>query len=208
VATIFTEHAAQASELLLSGGALEVAADGSERLHAIAPSAQVLLPGAFNPVHEGHWTLAATAQSLLGRPLAFELSLVNVDKPDLPWAEVRRRIEQFHSRGTLWITRAPTFVNKGELFPQSVFVVGADTALRILQPRYYPPGEDSVATALRFMRERGCRFLVGCRVDAGQRVIRLEDLAIPPEFQDLFSEISSQDFRVDVSSTELRANVR
>jgi hypothetical protein len=190
-------------EMLAQGGAVEVAADGSRRVHAAA-AGRVLLPGAFNPVHEGHWQLAQMGQTLLGQPVAFELSLANVDKTDLSWDDVSRRVGQFHSRAAIWITRAPTFVRKAELFPQSIFVVGADTAVRILQARYYPPGEDSVATALRFLRERGCRFLVGCRVDAQQCVVRLEHMPIPTEFQDLFSEIAPSDFRVDVSSTELR----
>ena len=194
---------ANLEQMLALGRAVELSADGCERVHH-ASSGLALMPGAFNPAHEGHWQLAAAGQTVLGREVAFELSLANVDKRDLSMDEVRRRARQFQARSSLWITRAPTFVQKAELFPQSVFVVGADTAERILQARYYSPGEDSVAQALRFLQERECRFLVGCRVDAGKRVVRLADLPIPAELVTLFSEIPPEVFRVDLSSTELR----
>jgi hypothetical protein len=190
-------------QLLEYGGAVELDADGARRVHA-SVSGQVLMPGSFHPIHEGHWKLAQTGQTLLGRDVAFELSLANVDKPDLAWDEVGRRAEQFQGKATLWITRAPTFVQKAELFPEAVFVIGADTAIRILHSRYYAPGEDSVAQAMRFLRERGCRFLVGCRVDGEERFLRRQDLPIPAEFDDLFCEIPPESFRVDLSSSEIR----
>jgi hypothetical protein len=196
-----------ALESMFSHGlTVELATDGSRRAHDLAPG-QVLLPGAFNPAHEGHWKLAEAGRIVLGRDVAFELSLANVDKPDLAWDAAERRAEQFRSRATIWITRAPTFLQKAELFPQAVFVVGADTAVRIVQARYYGAGEDSIGQALRFLRERECRFLVGCRVDADENVIRLADLPIPPEFRSLFTEISPEIFRVDLSSTQLRREV-
>ena len=190
-------------KLLAHGGAVEVAADGTRRVHTPVPG-QVLMPGSFHPIHEGHWKLAQTGQTLLGRDVAFELSLANVDKPDLAWDEVGRRAEQFKGKATLWITRAPTFVQKAELFPEAVFVIGADTAVRILHARYYAPGEDSVAQAMRFLKERGCRFLVGCRADGEERFLRRQDLPIPAGFDDLFSEIPPESFRVDLSSSEIR----
>src|SRR5208282_818374 len=53
-------------ETLAQGRVVELAADGSRRAHATAPG-QVLLPGAFNPVHDGHWKLAEAGRAVLGR---------------------------------------------------------------------------------------------------------------------------------------------
>src|SRR5262249_18559734 len=94
----------------------------------------LLLPGSFNPLHPGHLELAALR---LGRPAAFELSVVNADKPPLSESEVRRRLRQFARQAPVWLTRAPTFLEKARLFGGAVFVVGADTAVRIVQPRFY-----------------------------------------------------------------------
>src|SRR5262249_36152691 len=59
--------------------------------HEMRPALS-LLPGSFNPVHDGHWRLREVAARLTGLPLAFELSVTNADKPPLPAAEVYRRI--------------------------------------------------------------------------------------------------------------------
>src|SRR5262249_52476618 len=151
-------------EGVASGAALCVEPDG--RIAADAPRPRAILPGAFNPLHEAHRALAAEAEGRLGCPVAFELSALNVDKAALGVEEVRRRAAQFSGLAPLWVTRAPTFAAKAELFPGAVFVVGADTAARVLAPRYYDDGEPGVEAALDFLRGRGCRFLVGCRVDA------------------------------------------
>src|SRR4051794_9968871 len=82
-----------------------------------------LLPGSFNPVHAGHWGLAAAAERQLHAPLAFELSVQNVDKPALTPDEVHLRASQFAGKADLWMTRAPTFVRKARLFPGTTFVV-------------------------------------------------------------------------------------
>src|SRR5262249_46463895 len=92
----------------------------------------LLVPGAFNPLHGGHRALAALAERLERRPAAFELSVANVDKPELPIEEVRRRLRQFVGHAPVWLTRAARFVDKATLFPGATFVVGADTAERLM----------------------------------------------------------------------------
>src|SRR5262249_21453207 len=109
--------------------------DGRIRADSVRPA--VLLPGSFNPVHLGHRQLAETAARLVGKEVAFELSILNVDKPALSAEEVRGRMAQFQWRAPLWLTRAPTFAEKASMFPGVVFVAGADTALRLVQSRYY-----------------------------------------------------------------------
>jgi hypothetical protein len=112
------------------------------------------------------------------------------------------RLARFAGRAPLWLTREPTFVGKAGLFPGATFVVGADTAARIVQPRYYP--ENKMTEVLAFFRKQGCRFLVAGRSDESGRYLHLEDLGIGPELRDLFEAIPQSAFHFDLSSTQLR----
>lgn len=168
-----------------------------------APAPLAVLPGSFNPLHHGHLTLARAAAVHLGADVHFELSVANADKPPLPSEEVFRRAGQFAAVGPLWVTRAATFEAKADLFPGTAFVLGWDTAVRVIDPKYYGglAGRDA---ALRKLRDRGCRFVVGGRVDVGG-VFRVWDAgALAAEFAALFVALTEADFRADVSSTELR----
>jgi len=163
-----------------------------------------LVPGAFNPLHGAHLALAAVAERLEGKPAAFELSVVNVDKPELSTEEVRRRLGQFVYRAPIWLTRAPRFVDKAALFPRATFVVGADTAERLVATHYYQDDEHLLRQALDLFRRQRCRFLVAGRAGPKGDYLALDGIAIPEDYRDLFHPIAPEDFRMDVSSTALR----
>jgi nicotinamide mononucleotide (NMN) deamidase PncC len=193
---------------LFAGRTLAVCVEPDGQVRTGPPIPAALLAGSFNPLHEGHRKLAALAARLCGGPAAFELSIVNADKPPLGESEARRRAAQFAWQAPLWLTRAPTFVLKAELFPGAVLVVGADTAARIVQPRFYGDSVEAMRQALATIRAHGCRFLVAGRIDAQGQFVGLESAGIPAEFADLFAGIAAADFRLDVSSTQLRKVAR
>jgi hypothetical protein len=73
------------------------------------------------------------------------MSVSHPDKGTLPLSEVQRRVAQF-AGGTsstpavgapyaVALTRAALFTQKARLFPGCAFVVGVDTARRILDPK-------------------------------------------------------------------------
>lgn len=164
---------------------------------------RAVLPGSFNPLHRGHTELAAVASARLGFEVHFELSIQNADKPELPPEEVERRLKQFVGVGSVWVTRAAAFEKKADLFPGAAFVLGWDTAVRIIDPKYYggEPGRDR---ALRKLLERGCKLVIGGRVAADEVFHVWETPGALAAFGELFVPLTEADFRVDVSSTELR----
>lgn len=180
--------------------------DGQLRDPAAPPPA--ILSGSFNPLHGGHTGLADTAAALLGAPVAFEVSAVNVDKPPLPTDVLLGRLSQFAGRYAVFAGNAPTFVEKSRLYPGAAFVVGFDTAARVIQPRYYGDSEAAMLDALAEMRERRNRFLVAGREGNDGRFRELHELAIPEGFVGLFAAIPARLFRNDMSSTEIRAALR
>jgi hypothetical protein len=199
-----SEPRADALSVFLRGGAPAVCIEVDGQAYGQHPLPRVLVPGAFNPFHRAHAALAEASDRLHGGPVAFELSVTNVDKGALSAEEVRRRLTQFTWRGPVWLTRAPTFLEKAALFPGVVFAVGADTAARILAPRYYGNSEAALAAALEKLRAAGCRFLVAGRLGPDGTFLGLGDLAIPGAFRDLFQALPEETFRLDVSSTQLR----
>jgi nicotinamide mononucleotide (NMN) deamidase PncC len=190
---------------LLAGRLARLTARPDGRLIRGAPAPAAVLPGSFNPRHEGHVDLARVAGEIVGAPVHFELSVLNVDKPPLSAAEVRRRLAQFAGQATVELTRAPTFLEKSRLLPGTTFVIGADTAERLVATRYYGGEEARMLAALEELAALGARFLVAVRRDPAGRVRTLADAAVPPRFAGLFAEIPESRFRLDTSSTEIRA---
>ncbi|VAH78832.1 unnamed protein product [Triticum turgidum subsp. durum] len=63
---------------------------------------KLILPGSFNPLHDGHLRLLEVASSMCddGFP-CFEISAINADKPPLSIAEIKHRVEQFRKAGRM-----------------------------------------------------------------------------------------------------------
>lgn len=212
------------------------------------PKGSIIVPGSFNPLHEGHLTMVAAAlKRILGvdnlndckdrHPIVlFELAVKNADKPPLAKEEILKRVNQFFMDSPttqvardlgLWnfgvvLTMEPFFVDKASLFPDSHFVIGADTFIRLLNPKYYGsstgPVRDeqshiySMMVALSKIVEHRCDFYVAGRNSGPKGFQTLEDMSkemeifdkLPSSIGNMFHGLTSQECRVDISSTEIR----
>ena len=165
---------------------------------------KVLLSGSFNPLHDGHLGMAEAAAHITDGPIAFELSTFNVDKPPLPIDVTLDRVAQFAGRHTIFVSNAPTYLEKAQLYPNTTFVIGYDTAVRVFEPKYYQDSHKNMRAALETIRQHGCNFLVAGRADQNGAFRDLTELEVPPDFADLFRPIPERQFRRDISSSHLR----
>jgi len=167
------------------------------------PAAGMLVfPGSFDPLHDGHLRMAIIAQEIAERPLDFELSVTNVDKPSLDSLEMQSRAARFAGR-SLWFTRAATFVEKLEVFPEGTFVMGADTYVRLADPKYYGGSAEAAGRAVQRIAAQARGLIVFGREHNGV----FEDpsrLDVPPALRAVTYYVSQKEFRMDISSTALR----
>jgi nicotinic acid mononucleotide adenylyltransferase len=186
----------------------------------------LLYPGSFAPLHYGHMELARVASFVVRRRasgynsltggtavppkpvfLTFEISSSRVNKRELNERDLRSYIDQFTRNGMrVGVSNAMLFIDKARAFPNHAFIVGADTAERVINPTYYAGSYEKMLEALREIEALGCYFVVGGRkIEQTGEWVAPKDIRYPPEMEHLFVPISANDFRVDVSSTEIRA---
>ena len=204
ILAVTTVESSDPIEKLLSGitDIVKVRPDGSMSEHT-SLSGFAFLSGAFNPLHIGHSELAKAASRMLGRKVLFDLSVQNADKGQISHSEICSLLCQFQWPDEVVLTRKPLFAQKALYFPDAVFVVGYDTALRILQKKYYGDDNTKMLDFLSSFRETGCRFLVAGRHWDGS-YHTASNLNIPEGYNELFQELPENMFRVDTSSSLIR----
>ncbi|MBQ8286476.1 MAG: CinA family protein [Thermoguttaceae bacterium] len=172
-----------------------------------APStAETLYPGSFNPPHRAHRRVAELAAEKTGAPVAFELSVRNVDKPSLDALEISRRLEALQEAAPnvpVWTTNAPRFVEKAALFPGSTFALGTDSVVRLGDAKYENGSTSRRDAVLERLAESGAKFLVFTRKLDGA-VQAPESLPLPEKLRTLCAFVPPEEFLDDVSSTALR----
>lgn len=162
-----------------------------------------LLPGSFNPLHDGHRRMAGYVQEHYGAKPVFEISVTNVDKPALTLEQIHQRLTQFDAK-SVWLTKATTFAEKAKLFPGTTFIVGADTVTRLFDIQYYRDEAD-YEQSLQTLDENVCRFLAFGRL-MDETFHESSSVSIPGAAQRWFDFVPETRFRCDLSSTEIRRN--
>jgi len=154
----FFEASRAEQETLLSDWLLVLIAQ------AVGAERGLMLPGSFNPIHCGHIGMLKAAEEITGLRGVFELSAVNVDKPDISEEEIIRRASSIRDIPVA-LTRAPRFTQKAKLFPNTTFVLGHDTAERLIE--YAQDGEWDVHAP-----QRSCFHILGTSFLVAGRQLR------------------------------------
>ena len=163
---------------------------------------ELIFPGSFNPFHSGHNSMSELAEEKTGLGLAYEICIQNADKPPLSYHEIEQTLSQF-DHGHEWVlTKAGKFTDKAALFPNSVFIIGADTLTRILEEKFYLNRRDML-NQLDLFNSHNINFLVFGR-KIMNKFISLDSVTIPEHIAKRFSGFGEEIFRDDISSTLIR----
>jgi len=125
------------------------------------------------------------------------------------------------------ITSQPLFLGKSKLFNDCTFIIGADTMTRLIDPKYYNYNDNvnlsndeerekaafNLISALTSITERGCSFVVGGRTDKNGEFCTLQSIfqsskigrILPSKVTNMFAPLLENEFRVDISSTQIRS---
>ncbi len=163
---------------------------------------ELIFPGSFNPLHEGHIKMKDLAEKKTGMHTTFEICAKNADKPPLTFYEIKKTIDQFQNEESWMLTSAGRFSEKAEMFPNSVFIIGADTLLRVFDEKFYKSYKDMNEHIQRF-NDHNINFLVFGR-KVNNKFISLNEIKIPEAIKDRCTGIEENAFRDDISSTEIR----
>ena len=161
----------------------------------------VLLPGSFDPCHEGHQMIADAVERQYGRRVAYAVTADPVHKPSLRVVDLLDRVASIRlaggrARPIVLTERDPFFIDKARQFPGAGIALGVDALVRMLDPSWGP----ELGEMLETFRALGTRFYVVGRVIEG-RWTTIDEVPIPDGFRPLLESIEG---RHDVSSTVLR----
>ena len=163
---------------------------------------ELIFPGSFNPLHDGHLKMRELAEKKTGMRATFEICARNADKPPLTFHEIKRTLDQFTDNDSWVMTSAGRFSEKAEMFPNSVFIIGADTLMRVFDEKFYSNKKDMLDHIDRF-NDHNINFLVFGR-KVNKKFISLRDIVIPENIKSRCTGFEEGSFRDDISSTELR----
>jgi len=159
---------------------------------------KLVFSGSFDPCHKNHVFMASCASKKYNAPVHFEISLTNVDKPPIDFISLNQRLDSLRKykgeafMGGIYLTNAPLFLQKADLFPNSTFIIGADTFNRLFDAKYYDETLDTPAI-VRHFKKKNVRFMVFRRKSV--------EMNINPDVLDFCEIIPVEEYEDDGTSS-------
>lgn len=167
-----------------------------------------LMPGAYNPLHEGHLGTAQNVMDEYGRTVVYEVTAEPPHKEGLSVQLLLQRAKLLQGYDRLFTRKEPFYLDKARAFPGIPLVLGADAMVRMLDPKW---GID-LKEMFKEFRKLETKLLIAGRtigdkfvtVDDISKDLRLADPHVWGYAQSVMLPISG---RFDISSTELRGKL-
>ena len=177
-----------------------------------------VFPGSFNPLTHGHIAImkAVLKKYKSTQHFVFEISIKNADKGAKAVEQQAAIIVQFVKYNLpLLITNAPLFADKLDFFENVIVLCGADTYRRIIDLKYYEMDENRLLSFLEKVKKNDSRFVVIPRYASDNgKLDNLSDILkstnLDTKIKELLESITEEleDFRIDISSTEIRNKLK
>ena len=95
-----------------------------------------LMPGAYNPPHEGHFGIAEEVQYDLNKTVVFEVTAQPPHKEALTVQQLLQRAKLLQSYNRIFTQKEPLYLDKARAFPKMPLILGADAMVRMLDPKW------------------------------------------------------------------------
>ena len=167
-----------------------------------------LMPGAYNPPHEGHLGTAQHVMDEYGRTVVYEVTAEPPHKEALSAQLLLQRAKLLQGNDRFFTRKAPFYLDKARAFPGIPLVLGADAMVRMLDPKW---GVD-LEMMFKEFRKLETKLLIAGRtigdkfvtVDDISKDLRLQNPHVWGYAQSVMLPVSG---RFDISSTELRGKL-
>lgn len=95
-----------------------------------------LMPGAFNPPHQGHFGAVEAALSDYNYPTTFEITADPPHKGALRVQDLLQRAKLLQGYDRIFTQNLPYYLDKAKKYPGKPFILGADAVVRMLDPKW------------------------------------------------------------------------
>lgn len=162
-----------------------------------------LMPGAFNPPHDGHFGTADTMWRDYATKVVFEITAQPPHKEVLTVQQCLQRAKLLQGYDRLFTVSNPYYLDKARAFPGVPLVLGADAMVRMLDPKW---GLESKATLQELYDLETDLYIVGRNVNGKWTTMgSIADSMISKDEREIFLDIAKPvRGEWDISSTEIR----